>query len=364
MSNYYYDYSYGYGYGYNGYGYNGYGYENEYEFSSSSLESIQGVIENGLPIDDTLHVIMVVSNPCLYERRYELARRFIQHMTTQSWVTLYVVELCYQGQSFQVIDSLNPRHLALYTDTIAPLWHKENMINIGVRRLLPPMWRAMAWIDADIHFCDSNWAMNTLKILNGTRDVVQIFQTCLDLGSGNQSIINRFTSAGYIHDQNGLSPSFGHPGFAWACNRLAFERMEGLFDKAILGSGDNIMLHCLLGKSEKCIHPDYSPGYKQTIVDFQNKVQGLTFGYVPGTIKHSFHGDKKNRRYTDRWQILIRHHFCPFLHIEYDESSGIIQPTKKCPQKLLSEIMEYFWERKEFGVIQNDNDDKDDDEQA
>jgi hypothetical protein len=37
--------------------------------------------------------------------------------------------------------------LQLRTDT--PIWHKENMINLGVRRLLSDNYKAFAWIDAD-----------------------------------------------------------------------------------------------------------------------------------------------------------------------------------------------------------------------
>ena len=45
----------------------------------------------------------------------------------------------------------NKKHLQLNTNNI-PLWHKENMINIGIRKLLPNNWKAVAWIDADIEF--------------------------------------------------------------------------------------------------------------------------------------------------------------------------------------------------------------------
>lgn len=45
------------------------------------------------------------------------------------------------------------------------------MINLGVRYLLPEKWKAFAWIDADIEFENSTWAVDTLKILNGSRDI-------------------------------------------------------------------------------------------------------------------------------------------------------------------------------------------------
>jgi hypothetical protein len=87
---------------------------------------------------------------------------------------LYIVELAYGNQSFQVTKSNNTRHLQIRTNT-APLWHKENMINMAVQHLLPDSWKAFAWIDADIEFDSSSWALDTLKILNGSKDIVQLF---------------------------------------------------------------------------------------------------------------------------------------------------------------------------------------------
>ena len=41
---------------------------------------IREAIINNDPIEQKLHVIIVVSNPCLYARRYILAREFIKRM--------------------------------------------------------------------------------------------------------------------------------------------------------------------------------------------------------------------------------------------------------------------------------------------
>lgn len=35
--------------------------------------------------------------------------------------------------------------------------------------------------------------------------------------------------------------NYWHPEFAWACNRYAYDKMEGILDFGILGSGDNVM---------------------------------------------------------------------------------------------------------------------------
>ena len=69
-------------------------------------------------------------------------------------------------------------------------------------------------------------------------------------------------------------------------------------------------------------------------------------GYCPGVIRHFFHGSKKNRKYRERWQILVKYHYDPFIHMMKDEN-GVIIPTPECPIGLLNEILQYFCERKE-----------------
>ena len=128
------------------------------------LEIRRAIIHN-LPIEENLHVIAVFSNPCEWKQRYQLTKEFIERMQYEKNVILYVVELAYGSQQHVVTDHENPRHLQLRCQI--PLWHKENMINIGVKKLLPPDWKAFSWIDSDIEFEDANWAGNALRVLNG-----------------------------------------------------------------------------------------------------------------------------------------------------------------------------------------------------
>jgi hypothetical protein len=135
-----------------------------------SFDEIRNAILNNEPLDTTLHVIAVISNPCQFARRYILAREFVKRMENEQNIRLYFVELAYGDQQFYLTEKHNPRHLQLRATT--PLWHKENMINLGVKKLLPVGWKAFAWIDADIEFESITWASDTLKVLNGCRDVV------------------------------------------------------------------------------------------------------------------------------------------------------------------------------------------------
>ncbi len=310
---------------------------------------IKQTILNNEPIEEKLNVIIVISNPILYARRYVLAKEFIKRMDTEESVNLYVVELIYPNQRYMVTTKNNKNHLQLEART--PIWHKENMINLGVKLLLPEKWKAFAWIDADIEFDSPFWASNTLKLLNGTFDILQLWSHCADLDK-NENAMTIFNSAGYqyVKDTNSYNNSKGinywHPGYAWACTRKAYERMGGLYDLSILGSGDNVMMLSLLGNGMNALNEKSSDGYKKSVREYQEKVKNLRFGYVPGIIRHFFHGSKKNRKYSERWNILLNNNFDPDIHLEYDRN-GVLIPSRNCPEKLLCDILNYFRERNE-----------------
>ena len=308
---------------------------------------IKEAIINNDPIEDKLNVIIVVSNPCQFAKRYILAREFIKRFDDEVDVKLFIVELIYPNQKYIITEHKNPNHLQLKADI--PIWHKENMINIGVKKLLPKKWKAMAWIDADIEFENVSWAMDTLKILNGCKDIVQLFSHACDLDQNklSMSVFNSFgyqLSKGNKYCNHGIN--FWHPGFAWACTRKAYEKMGGLYEKAILGSGDHIMALSFIGEGNKSIHGDSDESYKISVKEFESKAKNLRFGYTPGVIRHYYHGSKVNRKYSERWKILIDHKFNPETMIERN-SDDILVPTSTYPQGLLDDIMTYFKERNE-----------------
>ena len=195
------------------------------------------------------------------------------------------------------------------------LWHKENLINLGVQ-LLPNEYKAFAWIDADIEFENSTWAMDTLKVLNGQCDIIQLFSHCIDMDK-QQSTMRIFNSAGYQYVKHNrhvtTSIDYSHPGYAWAITKKAYIKLGGLYDKGILGSGDNIMLYSLFGHGLDAINNKSSDGYKQSIIDFQQKAKYLRFGYIPGVIRHYYHGTKENRKYNERWKLLLEYNYSPAM---------------------------------------------------
>jgi hypothetical protein len=312
------------------------------------LNDIKYAIKNNDPIEDKLNVIIVISNVCLYTKRYILLNEFVKRIKEEEeHVTLYIVEMIYPGQKFVVTKSNNKKHLQLKTDV--PIWHKENMINLAVKKLLPSTYKAFAWVDADIEFENSSWALDTLKILNGCKDVVQLFSHAVDMDK-DKTNLNIFTGFGYSYSKNKMytikGTDYWHPGYAWAMTRKAYEKLGSIYDEGVLGSGDNIMALSFINKAKNMNNSNYHSDYNTSMTDYQKKTKGLRLGYTPGVIRHYYHGTKQNRQYTERWKILMKHQFSPKTHLTYD-TQGILIPTSNFSDDFKADILIYFKERKE-----------------
>lgn len=312
------------------------------------LNEIKMAINNNDPIEEKLNVIIVITNPCLYARRYILLKEFVKRMEEEeSYVNLFLVELIYPNQRFIVSGKNNKNHLQLRSET--PIWHKENMVNLGVRYLLPSTYKAFAWVDADIEFDNTSWALDTLKILNGCKDVVQLFSHCIDMDK-DESTMTVFNGFGFSFSKKkrytGVGRDYWHSGYAWAITRKAYEKIGGLYDKGVLGSGDTIMALSFINSCSIMVNEQYHNDYNQSMLEYQSKANKLRLGYVPCMIRHHYHGSKKNRQYTERWKVLKMHQYSPIEHLTYNDF-GILEPTDKFSEEFKNDIMKYFQERKE-----------------
>lgn len=302
--------------------------------------------------DSTLHVIGVISNPIRYHSRYRLYREWEKAMLATPHVNLITVETAFGDRFHEVTQADNPNHLQLRTHQ--ELWHKENMINLGLR-LLPRNWKYVAWVDCDVFFSDPNWALETIHQLQHY-PVVQPWQSCLDLGFHGQ-VLQHFESFCYVH-QLGVPkqchPSqpykYAHSGFAWAATRKFIENTKGLMEFPVLGSADHHMAWAMINGVEHSVHGKMSDSFKRLCKEWQAaafRVTNGNLGFVKGRIEHKFHGPKKRRQYRERWQIFVDHNFCPDKDLRYD-SQGLLQITGK--PGLLRAIQGYLRYRHEDSI--------------
>ena len=300
------------------------------------MHLLDHIRHHSLAGENILHVVAVVSNPVRYQSRYRLARQFVESVQKAPCVRLHLVEACFGDRLPEVADSSNPDHLIVRTES--EIWIKENMINLGMRRVLVnhPEARYLAWVDADVEFRDLSWAQETIHALQHF-PLVQPWSDCLDLNFAG-GVTKHFKSFGAQHQRRApkqMSPDqpyeYAHSGFAWACTRGFWEASGGLMDFAILGSADHHMAFAAIGEVKNTIHGGMCEAFKRRCHQWQDRALRSTLGevgFTAGRIEHQFHGPKRRRYYRERWQILVDHGFDPDRHLTYDHQ-GVLQLVGK-----------------------------------
>lgn len=296
----------------------------------------------------TLYVVTAVSNPCRYSSRYHLYEQFAK-MVADSGAVLVTVEAAFGNRPFVVTDSNNVNHVQLRTSH--ELWHKENMLNLGIQRF-PEDWEYVAWIDADVHFARPDWARETLNQLQHYH-VVQMFSKAQDLDPNCEPFQQHIGFVySYMHKRLGSKDySNWHPGFAWAARRQVVNDLGGLIDFAILGAADRHMAHSLIGRVEQTIHNGLTDNYKKWLRLWQARAEKYVkrnIGFVPGLLLHHWHGKKRDRRYAERWSILVNNHYDPLLDLKKDHQ-GLWQLTDH-NLNLRDDLRGYFRARNEDSI--------------
>jgi hypothetical protein len=319
-------------------------------------------------------VITPVSNAVRFKRRYELYWQF-KEMCDAAGVNLITVEMAFGNRDFMCTQPCNPNHVQVRS--IDELWNKENLINIGIQRMmaLDPLAREVAWVDADCAPMRTprDWFEETWHQLQHF-EFVQMWEKMIDLDIAFNLIAERPSfmyhyfkygepnpidkiiigkSEDYYDGQKWTKRSFGAPGLAWAANVDALNKMGGkLLDRCILGAGDWYMAHALIGSINETIGSDKSSGaYAKYLLTWQERAERWIkrdIGVVGGTVYHYYHGDKINRKYGSRGAILTRANYDPDVDVKYD-SYGVLQLETWTPHQiaLRDEIRKYMRERNE-----------------
>jgi hypothetical protein len=301
---------------------------------------------------DKLHVVSVISNPCRYKARYELYKKFEAYVAKSDDCVLHTVEASFGERPHEISAADHPAYVQV--NTSSEIWHKENLLNIGISRL-PSDWKYVAWIDADVTFARPDWALEAVHQLQHF-PVVQMFSQVMDLGPDHTSISTRpGFGFGYVHGlplhPSGQYAKSWHPGFAWAARREFINAVGGLFDTAILGAGDYHMATAMIGHVERSMPNGLTQQYKDSLLSWQTRAEKYgqhNLGYVDGLLLHYFHGIKAHRKYQDRWHVLVDEQYNPQTDIKKD-SQGVWQLVveNERQERLRDKIRLYFRERQE-----------------
>lgn len=313
-------------------------------------------------------VITIISNPIRYQRRYELYWRF-KEMCEAAGVKLVTVEQAFGERPFMVTRPDDPYNLQIRT--VEELWHKENMINLGVKHacaIAPGKVREVAWVDADCRptRMPKDWFEDTWHQLQHY-EFVQMWENMIDLdynynpiGQAQPGFMSNYIKYGTptpeqfhaIQDAAYYGGTiFGRPGLAWAANLSAYSQVGGLIDFSILGAGDWYMAHGLVGSMERTLSGFKDTRYAEKLLEWQVKSERWIkrdVGFVPGTVYHDFHGKKVNRAYGTRGKILSENGYNPDTDIKVD-GQGLLQLETYEPRqiRLRDGIRGYFRARNE-----------------
>ncbi len=307
------------------------------------------------PVSKPLYIVTVIFNPQRYASRQRLYYGFEKHCEDSGAIP-YTVEIALRDRHHEVTRHDNPRHVQLRVES--ELWYKENGGNVALS-WLPHDWENVAFVDADFLFTRPDWVAETNHMLEHY-DAVQMFSNLTYLSSNNQPH-NQMSGFAYLHCKGAAVPrAYGHRGAvggAWAFRRSALEKLGGLLDVCILGSGDWHMAFALAMRDD--VHPEMKfesiPQYVKAIQDWRERARDLrgNIGYVDANAIHYWHGPLVNRGYNTRWKILTDNDFDPYLDLGRDWQ-GLLRLTKHKP-RLRDDIRRYFRQRSEDTLsVEND----------
>jgi hypothetical protein len=333
------------------------------------------LINSGSPADLSRTVIITpYSNSARYATRPELYKSFAK-MIESTGVRMITAEIAFGDREFEVTDQDNINHVQFRS--IEELWHKENICNKAAEYALQlwPDTREIMIIDGDcwpVAIPPLTWLEETWHQLQHYQ-IVQMWKYLINFGPDGQPISNpqlsfmaTYASAGFSVPPKGQAVkhtlagnsgeiTLGRPGLAWAYNVDAWNKIGGLLDICILGSGDWHMAHALVGATDRSSYEASKVSdYLECLLHFQDLCERWIkrdVGFVDVTLGHGFHGNKVDRRYGDRGQILIKNKYSPRKDIKRDVY-GVWQLETWDPRQVVlrDQIREYFKTRNEDSV--------------
>jgi hypothetical protein len=294
--------------------------------------------------NNQLGVVCCYFNPCGYKSKYDNFITFYSALKKQI-KDIHVVEL---SSPLPLPEEVEGRLIS--SDSI--LWHKENLLNLGIGDLINDGYKNIAWLDADILFQDGFWVKDTVDCLNNYK-LCQLFSRAHKsqpngTETSHPGCVRYWSETGNLYPINTLY----HTGYAWAARSECLEGLQ-LYDKSILGGGDSLVW---FGAFDGIInvyellqfHPIFRLEINAYIIDYLDwsekwgKIINGEVSYVYNNVQSLPHGNNSDKHYISRYNILAKHNYSPKKDLIYN--NGILECTNK---GLSKDIFKYFKSRKE-----------------
>lgn len=284
-------------------------------------------------VSGILDVVTVVGNPIRWQTRIDHAVASVESWLREPNVRVTLVECAYGARGYDLAAFAAKHqgrviHVPVRARTLA--WNKESCLNVGISRL-PPDACYVGTFDADVVFRRPGWANEAIHALQ-LYPIVQPWSTAYDLGPNDEHMqVHRSFASLHSEGQpvvaggskfwkfDGGPYEYAHTGYAWCWTADILDKIGGLFEHALMGSGDHHMGHGIVGSIAASIPDFVSDSYRAMLNAWEGRVQahaGGRLGYVPGTIEHFFHGKKASRQYNGRWQMFEKYAFDPITDVK------------------------------------------------
>lgn len=305
-----------------------------------------------------LAVVACFFNPSNSYRRTHNFHQFLKGIES-SGVHILVVELAFGSRDFEI----EHKHvIRLRSDSI--MWHKERLLNLGIKQLLSEGYEKITWLDGDIYFHNPNWPWLISAQLEKNR-LCQVFSQAHIRAADGSTILKNSAAQRFCETNTQLSNDqvTGQTGFGWAARAEVFNRTL-LYDRAIVGGGDKMIFMASIIKEpqhpvlialtqshlacEKCGHRNSSPAYTSDFLSWAEhwtQAIGQQIGYVDMVVEDMFHGKRSDRKYMSRRNILFRHYYDPAEDLTMD-TNGCYKWSDRKPE-FKKDIRSYFLSRRE-----------------
>jgi hypothetical protein len=309
-------------------------------------------------------------NPAGYDIKKENYHRFRQSLGMK----LLTVELSYNGK-YELEESDADHLIRVRVRPDSVMWHKENLLNIGIAAL-PSTCDRVCVVDADVVFSSKTWIEDTYCLLNRKaviqpfdrvwrltqqEDLNYVMNNSVDAKPTNTGIYGQF-EIGWCHNicSNGykaLERWPGSPGFAW-CFKRELLKDAPLFDRMIVGGGDVLIAIAAFGQFDGVVDPTLGYGTTTMSAITRTEAPGLLancysawakrfhavsqrlggVGWYGQPIYHLWHGDRENRRYGEKAQMLSD--FDPYHDVGYNHDQ-VLEWRRNKPE-LRQRLCRYF----------------------
>jgi len=296
-----------------------------------------------------------------YDRKQRLKNyRIFAREFEKLGIPLWTAELTFDGHF-----DLEPSEHVLQIKGKDILWQKERLFNLLLERV-PRSFTKIAWLDSDIIF-ENPFVMQEASKLLQRYPCVQLFSHTSSNHRENRDhlkpgILRRLSHycgpiqklslsddhqrkpIGAVYQQVTQSQLPGSTGLAWAIRRDILDRCGGFYDRLIVGSGDAAIWAAIHDERPHILQwlETLSPSYAEWRTRFRDEIQ-RQLSYVPGTVRHLYHGPISRRKYNSRNKILLKNFYDPEKDTRISENGALEWASKK--PVLHEEVCNYFIER-------------------